>query len=119
MTVAELSASVPSGEYELVRGRGTSEDTEIDFSNPLYAEPEREVVSAIYESVSCVRFLGFCNISQITGTNVRVIYPDATPLKFSATWEKSVGVNFTSACVQNLSLQFTRDMMAGAHSLRP
>ena len=76
MTVAELSASVPSGEYELVRGRGKNEDIQFDFSNPLYAEPEREVVSAIYESVSNVRFLGFCNTSQITGTNVRVIYPE-------------------------------------------
>jgi len=86
MTVAELSASVPSGEYKHVRGHSKNEDIQFDFSNPLYAEPEREVVSAIYESVSNVRFPGFCNISQIM----------------------SVGVNFTSACVLNLSLQFTR-----------
>ena len=58
MTVAELNANVPAGEYELVRERGTSEDTEIDFSNPLYAEPEREIADGIYESVSSVRFCG-------------------------------------------------------------
>jgi len=52
MTVAELNTKVPAGEYELVQERGTSEDTEIDFSNPLYAEPERE------ESVSSIRFCG-------------------------------------------------------------
>jgi len=56
MTVAELNAKVPAGEYELVREHGTSEDTEIDFSNPLYAEPEREVANGIYESVSSFRF---------------------------------------------------------------
>ena len=59
MTVAELSVSVPSGEYELVQGHAKNEDTQFDFNNPLYAEPEREVVSAIYESVSSVRFPGF------------------------------------------------------------
>jgi len=61
MTVAELSASVSSGEYEPVQGCGKNEDIQFDFNNPLYAEPEREVVSAIYESVSSVRFSGFYN----------------------------------------------------------
>ena len=54
MKAAELKPNVPSGEYELVQGRGASEDTEFDFSNPLYAEPEREVANEIYESVSSV-----------------------------------------------------------------
>ena len=40
------------GEYELVQGHGASENTELAFSNPLYAEPEREVTCEIYESVS-------------------------------------------------------------------
>ena len=39
-------------EYELVRGRGASENTEFNFSNPLYAEPERVIACEIYESVS-------------------------------------------------------------------
>jgi len=51
---AELKPNVPSGEYKLVQGRGASEDTEVDFSNPLYAETEREVANETYESVSCV-----------------------------------------------------------------
>ena len=49
---ANCSALSINGERELVRGRGASEDTELAFSNPLYAEPEREVTCAIYESVS-------------------------------------------------------------------
>ena len=49
----EPKPNVSSGEYQLVRGRGTTEDTEIDFSNPLYAETEREVAN---ESLSSVRF---------------------------------------------------------------
>jgi len=49
----EPKRNVSSGEYQLVRGRGTTEDTEIDFSNPLYAETEREVAN---ESLSSVRF---------------------------------------------------------------
>ena len=65
--VADLNPSVPSGEYELVQGCGKNEDIQFDFSNPLYAEPEKEVVSAIYESVRNVRFPGFCNVSQIIG----------------------------------------------------
>ena len=39
-------------EYELVRGHGASENTEYNFSNPLYAEPERVIACEIYESVS-------------------------------------------------------------------
>ena len=46
------SALSGDGEYELVRGRGASENIELAFSNPLYAEPEREVACEIYESVS-------------------------------------------------------------------
>ena len=46
-------------EYELVRGRGASENIELAFSNPLYAEPEREVTCAIYESVSSSQVLMF------------------------------------------------------------
>ena len=50
--VAELNAKIPSGEYELVRG---PEDMGLDFSNPLYAELEREGANALYESVSTPR----------------------------------------------------------------
>jgi len=113
MTVAELSASVPSGEYELVRGRGKNEDIQFDFSNPLYAEPEREVVSAIYESVSSVRFPGFCNISQITGSYIqkKIVsenYLVATQLKFSTTWEKvNGGKVYQCLCTKLISFQFT------------
>ena len=39
-------------EYELVRGHGASENVEFNFSNPLYAEPERVIACEIYESVS-------------------------------------------------------------------
>ena len=59
MNVAELNGNVASVEYESVRGRGTSEDVEFDFSNPLYTEDERVVASGIYESVSGVRLCGF------------------------------------------------------------
>ena len=49
---ANCSALSKDGEYELVRGHGASENIELAFSNPLYAEPEREVTCEIYESVS-------------------------------------------------------------------
>ena len=49
---ANCSALSGDGEYGLVRGHGASENIELAFSNPLYAEPEREVTCAIYESVS-------------------------------------------------------------------
>ena len=49
------SALSGDGEYELVRGRGASENTEFNFSNPLYAEPERVIACEIYESVSTSR----------------------------------------------------------------
>ena len=46
------SALSGDGEYELVRGHGASENIELAFSNPLYAEPERLIACEIYESVS-------------------------------------------------------------------
>ena len=49
---ANCNALSKDGEYELVQGRGASENIELAFSNPLYAEPEREVTCEIYESVS-------------------------------------------------------------------
>ena len=49
---ANCNALSKDGEYELVRGRSASENIELAFSNPLYAEPEREVTCEIYESVS-------------------------------------------------------------------
>ena len=58
MKTSELNANGAFGspskdsEYELVRGRGASENTEYNFSNPLYAEPERVIACEIYESVS-------------------------------------------------------------------
>ena len=51
-TNANCSALSKDGEHELVQGHGASENTELAFSNPLYAEPEREVTCEIYESVS-------------------------------------------------------------------
>ena len=47
---ANCNSLSKDGEYELVRG--ASEKIELAFSNPLYAEPEREVTCEIYESVS-------------------------------------------------------------------
>ena len=55
---SELNANGACGspskdsEYELVRGRGASENIELNFNNPLYAEPERVIACEIYESVS-------------------------------------------------------------------
>ena len=45
-------SSSKDSEYELVRGRGASAKIELNFSNPLYAEPERVIACEIYESVS-------------------------------------------------------------------
>ena len=59
---ANCSALSRNGEHELVRGRGASENIELAFSNPLYAEPEREVTCAIYESVSGSVFFGILQL---------------------------------------------------------
>ena len=45
-------SSSKDSKYELVRGRGASAKIELNFSNPLYAEPERVIACEIYESVS-------------------------------------------------------------------
>ena len=71
-------------EHELVRGHGATENTEFNFSNPLYAEPEGVIASVIYESVSlfsasrhvvayCKTFLVKCMVTAVSGSIQQVV----------------------------------------------
>ena len=68
-------------EHELVRGHGATENTEFNFSNPLYAEPEGVIASESVRLFSasrhvvayCKTFLVKCMVTAVSGSIQQVV----------------------------------------------